>query len=224
MNETNKSAGSLKSRIDWPAAVIPFLLILFLFLSFTAFPEASKTILEQIRALLGDTFGLYYLVIGLGIFLLSLYLAFSEYGNIRLGKPGEKPRYSAFSWGSMMFTAGLAADILFYSLCEWILYASDPHIAELGDIQIWSSTFPLFHWGPIPWAFYLVLAVAFGFMIHVRGCTKQKYSEACRPLLGKRRTVFPEGSSTFWHCLPFCPELPPPSDWPHPSCPRFFPG
>lgn len=186
MNETNNSAGSLKSRIDWPAAVIPFLLILFLFLSFTAFPEASKTILEQIRALLGDTFGLYYLVIGLGIFLLSLYLAFSEYGNIRLGKPGEKPRYSAFSWGSMMFTAGLAADILFYSLCEWILYASDPHIAELGDIQIWSSTFPLFHWGPIPWAFYLVLAVAFGFMIHVRGCAKQKYSEACRPLLGKK--------------------------------------
>ncbi|MBQ1189657.1 MAG: BCCT family transporter, partial [Lachnospiraceae bacterium] len=45
-------------------------------------------------------------------------------------------------------------------------------------------TYPLFHWGPIPWSFYLVLAVAFGFMIHVRGCHKQKYSEACRPLLG----------------------------------------
>lgn len=33
--------------------------------------------------------------------------------------------------------------------------------------------------------FYLVLAVAFGFMLHVRGRERQKYSEACRPLLGK---------------------------------------
>lgn len=50
-----------------------------------------------------------------------------------------------------MFTAGLAADILFYSFCEWILYANDPHIAEMGSMQIWSSTYPIFHWGPIPW-------------------------------------------------------------------------
>ena len=85
-----------------------------------------------------------------------------------------------------MFTSGLAADILFYSLCEWMLYAAEPHIAELGSMQDWASTFPLFHWGPIPWCFYLVLAVAFGFMLHVRKRTKQKYSEACRPLLGNR--------------------------------------
>ena len=83
-----------------------------------------------------------------------------------------------------MFTSGLAADILFYSLCEWILYANDPHLAEMGSIQDWSSVYPLFHWGPIPWSFYLVLAVSFGFMLHVRNCRKQKYSEACRPILG----------------------------------------
>lgn len=45
---------------------------------------------------------------------------------------------------------------------------------------------PLLHWGPIAWGFYIVLAVAFGFMIHVRGRDKQKFSEACRPLLGDR--------------------------------------
>lgn len=45
--------------------------------------------------------------------------------------------------------------------------------------------FPLFHWSFIPWGFYLVLAVAFGFMLHVRKCSRQKYSEACRPILGR---------------------------------------
>ena len=42
----------------------------------------------------------------------------------------------------------------------------------------------LFHWSFIPWGFYLVLAVAFGFMLHVRKRNRQKYSEACRPILG----------------------------------------
>ena len=84
-----------------------------------------------------------------------------------------------------MFTCGLAADILFYSFSEWILYATDPHIEELGSIQEWAGVFPIFHWSFIPWGFYLVLAVAFGFMLHVRGRSRQKYSEACRPILGK---------------------------------------
>lgn len=90
-----------------------------------------------------------------------------------------------FAWGSMMFTCGLAADILFYSFSEWVMYASDPHIAELGSIQEWAGVFPMFHWSFIPWGFYLVLAAAFGFMLHVRKRERQKYSEACRPLLGK---------------------------------------
>lgn len=85
----------------------------------------------------------------------------------------------------MMFTCGLAADILFYSFSEWVLYATDPHLAEMGSIQEWAGVFPLFHWSFIPWGFYLVLAVAFGFMLHVRKRSRQKYSEACRPLLGK---------------------------------------
>ncbi|WP_407717504.1 BCCT family transporter [Inconstantimicrobium porci] len=102
-----------------------------------------------------------------------------------LGNPHEKPKYSFFVWGSMMFTAGLAADILFYSFSEWLLYAVPPHIKELGSIQDWASVYPLFHWSLIPWGFYLILAVSFGFMLHVRKRKRQKYSEACRPILGK---------------------------------------
>ena len=67
-----------------------------------------------------------------------------------------------------------------------MLYAGEPHITDMGAMQDWASTYPLFHWGPIPWSFYIILAVSFGFMLHVRKRNKQKYSEACRPLLGKR--------------------------------------
>lgn len=180
-----QETGKERGRIDWMITLLPLATIVILCVLFFFMPEQSNALVSQIRFVLGDTFGTYYLVIGLGIFLISLFVAGSKYGKIVLGGQDEKPKYSFFVWGSMMFTAGLAADILFYSFSEWILYATDPHIAELGSIQDWASVYPVFHWSLIPWGFYLVLAVAFGFMLHVRRRDRQKYSEACRPLLGK---------------------------------------
>lgn len=179
-----------RMEIDWMITLFPLAAVIVLCVLFFLMPETSNTVLSQIRFFLGDTLGVYYLVIGLGIFLLSLYIAGSQYGDIVLGGQNEKPKYSFFVWGSMMFTAGLAADILFYSFSEWILYATDPRIAELGTYEEWAGVFPLFHWSLIPWAFYLVLAVAFGFMLHVRKRERQRYSEACRPILGSRTDGF----------------------------------
>ena len=142
-------------------------------------------IISKVRFFFGDTVGIYYLVIGLAVLLVSVYLAFSKYGNVVLGEPNEKPKYPFFVWGSMMFTCGLAADILFYSFAEWVMYATNPHMEELGSVAEWAGVFPLFHWSFIPWAFYLVLAVVFGFMLHVRKRNRQRYSEACRPVIGK---------------------------------------
>ncbi len=183
--ENQSVKAPLIQQMDLFTTLLPFCCILLLCVLFVLFPDSSSAALENIRYFLGDQIGSYYLVIGLGVFICSLYMAFSRYGRIRLGET-EKPQYSPFRWGSMMFTAGLAADILFYSCCEWLIYASDPHVAEMGDLHDWAATYPLFHWGPIPWGFYLVLAVAFGFMIHIRKRHKQKYSESCRALLGKR--------------------------------------
>lgn len=174
-----------RKNIDWMITLVPLGLVVALSVLFFFLPEQSNQVLSRIRFFFGDTFGTYYLVIGLGIFLISIYIAFSKYGDIVLGEKNEKPKYSFFAWGSMMFTCGLAADILFYSFSEWVMYAENPHIAELGDMQDWASVFPIFHWSLIPWGFYLVLAVAFGFMLHVRNRNRQRYSEACRPVLGK---------------------------------------
>ena len=179
--DTKKEHG----KIDWMITLVPLAIVIALCVLFFFAPEQSNAVLSQIRFFFGDTFGTYYLVIGLGIFIFSLYIAGSKYGNIVLGEQNEKPKYSFFAWGSMMFTCGLAADILFYSFSEWVLYATDPHLAEMGSIQDWAGVYPLFHWSFIPWGFYLVLAVAFGFMLHVRKRNRQKYSEACRPILGK---------------------------------------
>jgi len=172
-------------NFDWIAMFVPLAGVVLLCVLFMTLPEQSKEMLSVIRDFIGDDMGIYYILIGILAFGATVYMACSRYGNIKLGNV-DKPQYSSFAWGAMIFTATMAADILFYSLCEWALYAAEPRIAELGSVQVWASTFPLFHWGPIAWSFYIVLAVAFGFMLHVRGRRKQKFSEACRPLLGDR--------------------------------------
>ncbi len=180
-----KDDGNGKRQIDWAIFLVPLAAVVILSVLFACFPARSQEVLGTVRSFFGDTLGVFYLAVGLGVFLVSLFVAASRYGKIVLGDPGEKPKFSFFAWGSMMFTAGLAADILFYSFSEWVMYAADPHIAELGSIQDWASVYPVFHWSLIPWGFYLMLAAAFGFMLHVRKRKRQKYSEACRPILGK---------------------------------------
>ena len=89
MNKLNTSS---KKEIDLMITLLPLTLIVGLSILFFFYPEQSNTILSQIRFLLGDTFGVYYLIIGLGIFLISLYIAFSKYGDIILGSKKEKPK------------------------------------------------------------------------------------------------------------------------------------
>lgn len=65
----------------------------------------------------------------------------------------------------MMFTCGLAADILFYSFSEWLAYASDPHIKEMaasknGPASIRCFTGDLFP-GVFIWFWQFRLALCF---------------------------------------------------------------
>lgn len=173
-----------KRKIDWPTMLIPFAIVIALMAIFMIVPEESKTVVDTMRSFFGDTIGLYYPLLAIGSVACALYVAMNpQYGNIKFGNI-ERPAYSNFKWGTMIFTSTMAADIMFYSLIEWALYGAETHVSEMGSMQMWAPTFTLFHWGPLAWGFYVILAVCFGFMMHVRKRERQRFSEACRPLLG----------------------------------------
>ena len=173
-------------KIDWATMLIPFGIVIALMATFMIVPEESKTIVDTMRGFFGDTIGLYYPLLAIGSVLCALYVACDKkYGNVKFGNI-DKPAYSNFKWGTMIFTSTMAADIMFYSLIEWALYGAEPHLAEMGSMQMWAPTYTLFHWGPLAWGFYVILAVCFGFMMHVRKRERQRFSEACRPLFGDK--------------------------------------
>ena len=55
-------------EIDWLITILPMGSVIILCILFFLMPEQSGIILSKIRFLWGDTFGIYYLIIGLGIF------------------------------------------------------------------------------------------------------------------------------------------------------------
>src|SRR5699024_6997555 len=60
-----------------------------------------------------------HLLVGI-ILLFGIYLAFSKYGKIKLGKDNEEPEYSTFSWFAMLFSAGMGIGLVFWGVAEQI--------------------------------------------------------------------------------------------------------
>ena len=65
-------------NLDLVTTILPFGCIALLCCLFMLFPEGSANILASIRFFLGDELGSYYLLMGLGAVICSLYMAFSR--------------------------------------------------------------------------------------------------------------------------------------------------
>lgn len=172
--------------IDWTITLLPLGIIAVISVVLMLFPETAGNITGMLREVFVNKLGFFYILLGLGILLTAIGLAFSRHGNIKFGNL-EKPRYNNFSWGAMIFTSTMAADIVYWSLIEWCYYYTAKPFAKealtLAERQDYASSYPLFHWGPIPWAFYLLPACAYAYMMFVKKRKRQTLSEACRPVL-----------------------------------------
>lgn len=174
-------------KYDLTSTVVPLVVVLLMILFVSISPDLAGDSIDLVRGFLSEELGSYYLLLGFSFVIISLYIAFSKYGKIKLGE-GD-PKFSTLSWAFMIFTSTMAADILFYSLHEWIYYWNvnplDCSSLNTQEKVVWSETYSLFHWGITPWIFYILPATAYAYMMHVKKINRQKISEACRPVLGK---------------------------------------
>src|SRR5699024_8748841 len=68
-------------------------------------PDNLELVSSYIQSFIQTRFGWFYLISGSAILLFTIYLAFSKYGNIKLGKDDDEPEYSKMSWFAMLFSA-----------------------------------------------------------------------------------------------------------------------
>ncbi|UOQ50457.1 BCCT family transporter [Gracilibacillus caseinilyticus] len=168
-----------------------FWISLFISIVFVAWgalaPENLDNVFSSIQTFLTDKFNWLY-IFSVTIFLVySIYLMFSKYGKMKLGKPDEKPEYSRISWFAMLFSAGMGIGIIFWGAAEPLVHFATPPEAdpETKEAATKALRYSVYHWGLQTWAIYTVIALAiayFKFRREVPGVI----SGTLQPLLGDR--------------------------------------
>ncbi|WP_433274328.1 BCCT family transporter [Pseudonocardia xinjiangensis] len=126
-----------------------------------------------------------------GFVVFALWLAFSRYGKIPLGRDGEQPEFRTVSWVAMMFSAGMGIGLMFYGVSEPLAHFTSPPPGTVAagtpqalDVAMATT---LFHWTLHPWAIYAVVGLAIAYSTFRKG-RRQLISSAFAPLLGERRS------------------------------------
>lgn len=134
-----------------------------------------------------EKFGWFYLLTATGFVLFALFMIFSKYGNIRLGKDDDRPEFNYITWFAMLFSAGMGIGLVFWGVAEPLNHYYNPPVGEgqTADSAKVALRYSFFHWGLHPWAIYAVIAMAlayFNFRKDEPGVT----SRILRPLFGDK--------------------------------------
>ena len=130
-------------------------------------PATTASQLSNIYSIVALKFETVFQYGALVILLFLLLLAFSKAGSKKVSI-ASSPKYSFFSWSSMLFASGMGATILYWSPIEWSAYYNDPPFnLEVGSIEAVRTinAYTSFHWGFSGWAIYALPAVAFAISI-----------------------------------------------------------
>lgn len=150
-------------------------LLVMAFVLFTVIdPEYANALYSAAKGYIASDLAWYYVGIMSAFLFLAVWLVFSRYGDIRLGKEGEKPEFSRFSWFSMLFGAGIGIGILFWSIAEPIYhFQSNPFIAD-GQVKTVEAAqiamrIAIFHWGLHGWGLFAVIGLALAYFSYRKG-------------------------------------------------------
>jgi len=103
-----------------------------------------------------------------------LFLLVGPWGEIKLGGPDAEPSYTYPTYFTLVFTAGIAAGIVFWGPAEALFHYKTP--PPFFDAPAQSSaaitdalTYALFHWGISAWSAYTVIGVPIAYFVFQRG-------------------------------------------------------
>jgi len=113
------------------------------------------------------------------ILVLIYILCISKYGNIKLGKDDEQPEYSFATWFSMLFSAGVAVGLFYYSVAEPLWHfkgwgtprflSSAKGYGNENEDAMHGLMVTFYHWGVHGWIPYTLMGAVLGILAHRRG-------------------------------------------------------
>ncbi|WP_435183634.1 BCCT family transporter [Halobellus sp. EA9] len=113
---------------------------------------------------------------------------FSSWGGVRLGGEDTEPTYTYPTYFALVFTAGIAAGIVFWGPAEALFHYRQPppyfDVAPRSAAAVDAAlVYALFHWGVSAWSAYAVLGVPIAYFVFERGAPL-RVSSILTPFLG----------------------------------------
>lgn len=175
---------AIAPRVFYPAAAVIGVFVL----AALVVPGTTSEAMSAVQSAVIGGFGWYYVLLIATFVVFSAYMAFSRYGNLTLGKEGEKPEFGLLSWFAMLFSAGMGIGLVFWGVAEPLNHFASPRPGfegTPGDAASQAITTTYLHWGVHAWAIYVVVGLAMAYAIHRRG-RPVSIRWALEPLLGER--------------------------------------
>ncbi|WP_202980235.1 BCCT family transporter [Marinobacter fonticola] len=187
---------SMQRDAGWLAGTNPVMsagsgLLVLGFLMFTiANPTFANSVYTGLKDYIAADLSWYYIGFMSFVLFLVVWLVFSRYGDVRLGKDTDRPEFSLFSWFSMLFGAGIGIGILFWSIAEPIYhFQGNPFVGE-GQQQTVEAAqsamrIAIFHWGLHGWALFGLSGLILAYFAYRRGLPLSIRS-SLYPIFGER--------------------------------------
>jgi choline/carnitine/betaine transport len=148
-------------------------------------PDTLRTTMQSTLDWVVTNLGWLFLTAATGFVLFALWLAFSRYGRIPLGRDGEKPEFRTVSWIAMMFSAGMGIGLIFWGVAEPLTHFVQPPPGASDSTVGTALTTALFHWGLHPWSMYAIVGLSIAYGTYRKG-RRQLISSTFIPLIGRR--------------------------------------
>ncbi|TWI55866.1 glycine betaine uptake BCCT transporter [Halalkalibacter nanhaiisediminis] len=151
------------------------------------FPNQLGEIMLLAQAFFLNSFGWFYNLAATFFLIFALFLIFSKYGKIKLGKDSDKPEFSRPTWFAMLFSAGMGIGLLFYGVSEPVSHYSVPPYGEgnTRESALLGLRYTYLHWGFHAWAIYAVIALSLAYF-KFRKDAPGLMSATLHPVLGDR--------------------------------------
>ena len=181
-----------------PLMVVAIAILAALSILMAAFPDQSAALIADTYNFMTQELSGFFLVLGILAFAGTLFVVFTKYGDIKLGGADAKPHYSTFKWVAMVLCSALAAGILILGATEWMYYVQTPPFGiepYTLDSYHYASAYGMFHWGFSAWSFYLIPALAIGYMYWNKKVGSIRISDSCLGVLDKNK---PSHKAAMW--------------------------
>ncbi|WP_189603724.1 BCCT family transporter [Salinimicrobium marinum] len=135
------------------------------------FREQAENYFNEIQDFISNTVG-WFFVLCVNIFLIFVvYLAFSKYGDIRIGGKDARPEFKTLSWFAMLFSAGMGIGLLFWSIAEPVTHFMTPPLAAGGTPEAAQEAmnFTFLHWGFHAWGVYALVGLSLAYFTYSHG-------------------------------------------------------